>query len=509
VPGEPTHNVGLITLGTMLATVMQALDVTIANVALPHMQGSFSATLDQIAWVLTSYIVAAAIMTPPTGWLAARFGRKRLYLVSVAGFTAASVLCGAAASLPQIVVFRLLQGMFGAALVPLSQATLLDSYPQEKHGYAMGIWGVGVMVGPILGPTCGGWLTENLNWRWVFYINVPIGLLAFFMISAFVPETRRNRALTFDIIGFATISLAIACMQMFLDRGELKDWFGSREIVIEFALAGLFLYLFLVHTFTADLPFISPSLFADRNFSVSLYMIFAVGMILYSTMALLPPFLQNLLEYPVVTTGLVIAPRGTGTMIGMFFVGRIIGRVDPRLWLAIGLVLVTGSLYWMESFPINVGMRDVVWSGLMQGIGFGFIWVPITTLAFTTLAPERRTEAAGMFNLLRNIGASAGIAFTTALLVRNTQTNHAELVGAITPYNPMLRLPAIQRYWDIHTATGAAALNEEITRQATMIAYIDDFRVMMFLTLVSIPMVLLLSGQRRKPTDEELTAAIE
>ena len=505
----PPQNLALVTFGTMLATIMQALDTTIANVALPHMQGSFSATLDQIAWVLTSYIVAAAIMTPPTGWLAARFGRKRLYLTSVAGFTFASVLCGAAITLPQLVVFRLLQGAFGAALVPLSQATLLDGYPREKHGYAMAIWGIGIMVGPILGPTLGGWLTENYNWRWVFYINVPVGLLAFFIISAFVPETRRNRRLGFDGFGFITLSLAIGFLQICLDRGELKDWFGSSEIVIEAVLCGLFLYIFLVHTFLAERPFISPSLFADRNFSVSLVVVFVIGVILYSTLALMPPFLQNLLGYPVVTTGFVIAPRGIGTMIAMMLVGRVVDRVDARFLLAIGLALAAVSLYWIAGFTLDVGIQDIVMSGLVQGIGFGFIWVPVTAIAFSTLAPARRTEAAGMFNLMRNIGASAGISIVTALLDRSTQVNHEQIGSVITPYNLMMRSPEIQRAWDIHNQFKAAALDAEITRQATMIGYINDYKMMTVLAIAAIPLVFLLSGRKRKEGVAEVPAAIE
>jgi MFS transporter, DHA2 family, multidrug resistance protein len=505
----PPQNLALVTFGTMLATIMQALDTTIANVALPHMQGSFSATLDQIAWVLTSYIVAAAIMTPPTGWLAARFGRKRLYLTSVAGFTFASVLCGAAITLPQLVVFRLLQGAFGAALVPLSQATLLDGYPREKHGYAMAIWGIGIMVGPILGPTLGGWLTENYNWRWVFYINVPIGLLAFFVISAFVPETRRDRRLGFDVFGFATLSLAIGFLQICLDRGELKDWFGSSEIVIEALLCGLFLYTFLVHTFLAERPFISPSLFADRNFSVSLVVVFVIGVILYSTLALMPPFLQNLLGYPVVTTGFVIAPRGVGTMVAMMLVGRVIGRVDARFLLAIGLALAAVSLYWIGGFTLDVGIQDVVMSGLVQGIGFGFIWVPVTAIAFSTLEPSRRTEAAGMFNLMRNIGASAGISIVTALLDRSTQINHEQIGSVITPYNLLMRSPAIERVWDIHNQFKAAALDAEITRQAQMIGYINDYKMMTVLCIISIPLVFLLRGPKGKAAGAEVPAPIE
>ena len=505
----PPQNLALVTFGTMLATIMQALDTTIANVALPHMQGSFSATLDQIAWVLTSYIVAAAIMTPPTGWLAARFGRKRLYLTSVAGFTFASVLCGAAITLPQLVVFRLLQGAFGAALVPLSQATLLDGYPREKHGYAMAIWGIGIMVGPILGPTLGGWLTENYNWRWVFYINVPVGLLAFFIISAFVPETRRNRGLGFDGFGFITLSLAIGFLQICLDRGELKDWFGSTEIIVEALLCGLFLYTFLVHTFLAERPFISPSLFADRNFSVSLVVVFVIGVILYSTLALLPPFLQNLLGYPVVTTGFVIAPRGIGTMIAMMLVGRIVDRIDARFLLAIGLALAAVSLYWIGGFTLDVGIQDIVMSGLVQGIGFGFIWVPVTAIAFSTLTPSRRTEAAGMFNLMRNIGASAGISIVTALLDRSTQVNHEQIGSVITPYNLLMRSPEIQRVWDIHNQFKAAALDAEITRQATMIGYINDYKMMTVLAIAAIPLVFLLSGRKRKEGAAEVPAPIE
>jgi MFS transporter, DHA2 family, multidrug resistance protein len=500
--GAP-HHVGLVTFGTMLATIMQALDTTIANVALPHMQGTFSATQDQITWVLTSYIVAAAIMTPPTGWLAARFGRKRLYLVSVAGFTVASVLCALAMTIDEAVIFRLLQGAFGAALVPLSQATLLDSYPREKHGSAMAIWGLGIMVGPILGPMLGGWLTDNYSWRWVFYINVPVGALAFFVISTFVPETKRDSKLGFDVFGFLMLSLAIGAFQMFLDRGESKDWFGSYEIMFEAAIAGLAFYLFLVHTFTTDKPFISPAIFRDRSFSASLVLIFIVGVILYATMALMPPFLQNLLNYPVVTTGLLLAPRGVGTMIAMLVVGRAMRWIDPRLVLVAGLGLSAYSLYWMEGFSLYVSSREIILSGVVQGIGLGFTWVPLSTVAFATLPVERRTEAAGLFSLLRNVGSSAGISLVTVLLAQNTQINHASLVAGITPYTHLLDDPAVKRFWDPWTTAGALALNGEITRQASMIAYINDFKLMMIVTLLSFPFVLLLSSPRSAAKPKE------
>jgi DHA2 family multidrug resistance protein len=506
---EPPKHLALVTFGTMLATIMQALDTTIANVALPHMQGTFSATQDQITWVLTSYIVAAAIMTPPTGWLAARYGRKRLYLASVAGFTVTSVLCGLAMTIDEAVIFRLLQGAFGAALVPLSQATLLDSYPRERHGSAMAIWGLGIMVGPILGPTLGGWLTDDYSWRWVFYINVPVGALAFFVISSFVTETKRSPGLRFDVFGFLTLSVAIGALQTCLDRGENKGWFGSTEITIEAVAAGLAVYLFLVHMATAEKPFISPRLFRDRSFTVSLILIFVVGIILYATLSLMPPFLQNLLNYPVITTGILLAPRGIGTMIAMLLVGRAMRWIDPRIVLAAGFALSAYSLYWMAGFNMDVPVRDIVLSGVVQGIGLGFTWVPLSTVAFSTLAVAQRTEAAGLFSLLRNVGSSAGISLVTVLLSRNIQVNHAEMAARITPYNWLLQQEPLHRYWDPATAGGAAALNSLINRQAAMIGYLDDFKLMMIVTALSIPLVLLLASTKQKPKAEELAAAME
>jgi len=302
-------NRAAITVCVILATLMQALDTTIANVALPYMQGSVSASQDQIDWVLTSYIVAAAIMTPPTGYLAGRFGIKRLFLVSVAGFTVASMLCGMAQSLVEIVLFRILQGLFGAALVPLSQTVLVNINPKERQGSAMAVWGVAVMAGPVLGPVLGGWLTEAYSWRYVFYINLPIGLLAFLGMSTFLPDSTRNAGGKLDWLGFGTLSLAIGAMQVALDRGEQLDWFGSSEIVIEAIVAVAALYLFLVHTFTADEPFVRPSLFRDRNFTAGIVFIAIVGLTYYASLALQPPYLQNLMNYPVYKAGLLTAPR--------------------------------------------------------------------------------------------------------------------------------------------------------------------------------------------------------
>jgi DHA2 family multidrug resistance protein len=341
---EPSGGYRLIvTICTVLATLMQALDTTIANVALPYMQGSFAAAPDQITWVLTSYIVAAAIMTAPIGWLSARFGRKALFIVCLGGFTVASVLCGLANSLEQMVIFRLLQGAFGAGLVPLSQATMLDLYPLEQRGSAMALWGVGVMVGPILGPTLGGYLTDIYNWRWVFFINVPFGIAGIAGLALFLRERSGSAGLKFDWIGFAALSLGLGALQLVLDRGEVKDWFGSTEILIETVLALLGLYLFIVHIATAKKPFIPPQIFRDLNFSIGLLIMFAVGMVLLASSALLAPYLQTLGNYPVAQAGMLMAPRGVGTMAAMMLAGRLVNRLDPRLLMFAGFAMLAES----------------------------------------------------------------------------------------------------------------------------------------------------------------------
>ena len=354
----PTHrevaNRGLLVVSVMLATLMQALDTTIANVALPNMQGSLSATQDQVSWVLTSYIVAAAIATPATGWLASIMGRRRLLLIAIAGFTIASVLCGIANGIGEMVVFRLLQGLFGASLVPLSQSTLLDVYPREKHGAAMAMWGMGVMVGPILGPPLGGWLTDTYNWHWVFLINVPVGALALFGVAASLP-TDETRASRFDWRGFAFLATGIGALQLFLDRGEQQDWFSAVEIQIEAALAFLGFYLYVVHWMSSERPFLNLGLFKDRNFLASNIFIFVLGVVLFATMALLPPYLQNLMNYPVVTTGILLAPRGVGTLIAMMMVGRLLARgADARTLAGIGMVLTAYSLWQMVQWGSDV-----------------------------------------------------------------------------------------------------------------------------------------------------------
>jgi len=483
----------------MLATVMQVVDTTIVNVALPHIQGSLSAAQDQIAWVLTSYIVATAIMTPLTGVLADRIGRKRLFASGVIGFTLASMLCGAATSLEQLVLFRTLQGVAGASLVPLSQAVLLDTYPREKHGPAMALWGMGVMVGPILGPTIGGYLTEYYSWRWAFYINLPVGILALLGILAFVPEATVTHKKGFDLFGFALLSIAIGALQLMLDRGSTLDWFDSTEVAIEAATAALATYMFLTHMFTADEPFIEPGLFADRNFVAGILVMLTVGMMMLATMALLPPFLQNLLGFPVITTGYVLAPRGLGTMAAMMVVGRVVGKIDTRLLVLTGLGLMAWSLHEMTGFTAEVSTSTIVSTGIVQGVGLGFIFVPLSTMAFATLAPRYRNEGTAMFSLVRNIGGSIGVSVVMTLLGREIQTGHAILSESITPFRTALQQAGFPSVWNLSTETGLAALNAEVSRQAVTIAYINDFRFMMFLCILAVPLLLLLR-RPQKPT---------
>lgn len=493
---ESAPSRGLITMSIMLATVMQAIDTTIANVALPSMQGGMSATQDQISWVLTSYIVAAAIMTPVTGVLAAKLGRKRVFLVSVVGFTVASMLCGISTSLNQIVLFRLLQGIFGAGLVPLSQAVLLDTYPREKHGSAMALWGLGVMVGPIIGPSLGGYLTEYYNWRWVFYINLPVGIIAFLGILASVPESPPQSGRGFDYFGFILLSLAIGALQLMLDRGQSLDWFSSREIVIEAVATVLCLYMFLVHSFSAERPFIQPAMFADRNFIVGLIFIFVIGTTLYATLALLPPFMQQLMGFPIVTTGFVLAPRGIGTMFAMMLVGRLVGKVDTRLLIFAGLSLTVLALFIMGQFTADVSIPVIVWTGLIQGLGFGFVFVPLSTSTFATLPPHFRTEGTSMYSLMRNIGSSIGISVVVTMLARSTQVNHANLAEVIQPFRLPLAPDSLPKIWDWTTTAGVAALNGEVTRQALTIAYLNDFKLIMWITVASLPLLLVLRRKR-------------
>jgi DHA2 family multidrug resistance protein len=485
-----------ITISVMLATVMNSLDTTIANVALPHIQGSVSASQDQITWVLTSYIVAATIMTPMTGWLAGRIGRKTLLLFAIGGFTAASALCGMAGSLAEIVGFRMLQGLFGASLIPLSQAVLLDVWPKEQHGQAMAIWVSGAILGPIMGPAVGGYLTDDFSWRWVFYINLPIGLLAYIGTWMFINNSKQDVSKPFDFFGFGALAVFIAGFQLVLDRGPTQDWFSSKEIWAEAIVAAVAIYLFLVHSLTTKNPFFDRKLFSDRSFVVASCMGFFVGILLYSTMALLPSMLEELMGYPVVTTGMVMMPRGVGTFIATFLVGRLVGKVDSRVLVGIGLILSAFAAWQMSHFSLAMDSRPLIVSAVIQGFGTGFIFVPLTTLAFATMNPMYRAEGSSVFTLVRNLGSAAGISIVEALQTKNVEVVHSGLVTHLSPGSA--NLAALPSYMNPATAAGAAALNAEVNRQSSMVAYIDDFKLMLFITVVVAPLLFLMSKPRAK-----------
>ncbi len=484
---------------------MQALDTTIANVALPYMQGSVSASQDEIAWVLTSYIVAAAIMTPPTGFLASRFGIKRVLLVCITGFTVTSMLCGAAQSLPQIVVFRCLQGFMGAPILPLTQTVLFNIYPPSRQGRAMSLFGMATMAAPVFGPVLGGWLTSDYSWRAVFYINVPLGVLAFIGAWIFLRESRHSAAVRLDWLGFATLGVAIGGFQMMLDRGTEKDWFSSPEIITEVTIAAVAFYLFLVQILTARQPFIHPGLFRDRNFTAGTLFVTSLGISTFGALSLQPPFLQELMNDPIITAGLVMGPRGLGTITSMLITGRIMGRVDTRLILGLGLLLMAWAFHTMSGWTPDVSNLTIVSIGVVQGLGQGMLMVPLSTISLSSLSPEVRPEGAGVYNLARTLGSSAGISIVNSLLAHNVQVNHANIASYVTAFNRTLNAPHIATFWSPFTTTGRATLDVVLNQQAQVIAYNDDYKLLTLATLSSLPLLLLLKRRERVVPDPSFT----
>ncbi len=482
----------MITVVVMMATIMHALDGTIANVALPSIQGSLSATQEQVSWVVTSYIVSSAIMTPLAGFCAMRFGLRRVMVTCVVGFTIVSMLCGAAQTLEQLVLFRALQGGFGAALVPISQALMMETYPREEQGKAMAIWGVGTMLGPIAGPSLGGWLTDDYSWRWVFYVNLPVGILCAVGLMVLVRGQVSDRARPFDLMGFTLIAIAIGSFQLMLDRGQQLDWYDSLEIIVETAVAGIAALMFVIHMLTDDHPFLPRDLFKNRNLMVGLVFTALAGLVLIVSATLMPPFLQQLKGYPVFTTGIVMAPRGAGMMVAMMMVSKLIGRYDARYMIAAGLGLCALSLWDMTQFTLDVGEGRIVWNGILLGFGLGLVFPPLTTLTFATIPPRLRTEGAAINALLRNLGASIGIAVLVSLLSRNTQANRAELVETLTPFHAGWPFGSLMPDGSTQLL---AVWDAEINRQAAMIGYLNDFRAMTLCTVAVIPLLLFMRKQ--------------
>ena len=492
----PKHR-ALITATAILASMIYSIDWTIAAVALPHMQGTFSATQDQIAWVMTSYIVVSAIALPTTGWLSSVIGRKRLFLTSIGGFTFFSLLCGAANSLPAEITFRAFQGCFGAFLIPLSQSLMLDNYPKEKHSQAIALWGLGVILGPVIGPTIGGYLTEEYSWRWVFYVGVPIGLVAYLGGLLFLPpDDRSQKPASFDWLGFTALAVGVGALQLMLDRGERLDWFESMEIRIEAGLAVLGFYMFIAHGVSSQAPLINLRLMLDRNYGLGLLLAFLYGVLTLPPLILLPSLLATLQGYPVVTVGLLLSPRGIGLMLAMMILGRVGDRIDPRLTLAGGFAAIGVSSWFMSGWSLDVPASAVIWTGVVQGIGAGAIVVPLGVVTFATLEARHRTEAASMWNLVRSAGSSIGIAVAVFIVARMSSISRADIVNYVSPYNVIFQYPSLAGWASLDHLPSLARLNDEITRQALMIGYIDVFYLTTWTSFLGLPLILLLARQK-------------
>lgn len=493
----------MVTASVMMATTVVIIDMTIATIALPHMQGGLSASQDQISWVMTTYFVTQAITMTATGWLAGRVGRKRLFIGSLIGFAVCSVLSGNATSIHEVLVWRAFQGMFSAPVVPISQALMLDNYPRERHGQAMSIWGTGVMFAPVMGPVIGGWLTAEYSWRWVFYVSMPFAAMGIAGALAFIRESPLDRERRFDIFGFATLALALGGIQFLLDRGDIEGWFGSDKIILTGAIVALCFYLFVVHTATTENPFISPGILGDRNFALGLVFMFLLGFLVLSMNVMMPLFLQNLRGYPVLTAAMVMMPRGLGSLFGLVLAGRLSGRMDPRLQIAIGFASTAYSAWLFSTFTTDVGIWPFIFAAFCNGIGIGLIFVPLTAVSFWTLAPRLRTEASTFTSLLRNYGSGIGVSVVVSILSRSQSTAHAYMAERVSPYNDAMQPPFLPPQWDITTVDGLRLLNAEIDRQAMAIGFLNDFHLILIGALICIPAVFLLTRGRKEAVAAE------
>ena len=489
----------LVSIAVMITTVMVILDMTIVNVTLPHMMGALGATANQITWVLTSYIVASAITIPLTGFLSGRFGRRQVMLVSVAGFVAASALCGQAHSLLEMILFRIAQGVFGAPLIPLSQSVMVDIFPKHERGKAMALWGVGLMLAPVLGPTLGGYITQHLSWRWVFYINVPVGLLNLVLISRLVAPTTR-RKIPMDWIGATVMALGVGSLQLVLDRGNQEGWFGSGLIILLTAISAIGLILFVYHGLRIQTPIVNLRLFHDRNLTAASIMIVVFGLGMFGTIAMQPLLLERLLGYPAETTGLVMAPRAVGSAVSMLIVSRLITRFDPRWLVSIGLVFSAAGTYLMTWYNLYISPGWVIWPGVIQGIGMGMIFVPLSTIAYETLPKSAVDEASGLFNLIRTLGSSIGISIASTVLTRSEQSSWNYLSGHINVFNPALHNWLNSRGLELGDPTTPLLLGQMLLRQSSMVAFVDVFWVISISFLILAPLLFIM----RKPAPHDI-----
>jgi DHA2 family multidrug resistance protein len=500
----PSFNPWLIASAVMLATFMEVLDTSVANVSLPHIAGTLSASTEEATWVLTSYLVANAVILPISGWLSSYFGRKRLLITCIIIFTLSSALCGAATSMTMLIVARVLQGIGGGVLQPTAQAVLMESFPFEKRGQAMAVYAMGIIVAPIIGPTLGGWITDNYSWRWIFYINIPVGIAAVLMAAWFIenpPYLKRAKGSRIDYLGFALMTVCLATFQLVLDTGQQNDWFESKQIVLLSVVSVVSLVAFVIRELTVEEPIVDLRILANRNFGVGTLLMTVVGGVLYGTTALLPLFLQTLLGYPAVQSGLAVSPRGIGSMASMIIVGRLVGKIDSRLLMTFGFFVLAVSMYMLAGITLEIGMPNIVWPNVINGFAMGFIFVPLTTTATGTLSREQMGNAAGIYSLMRNLGGGLGISAVTTLLARGAQQHQAVMVSHLTPYDAAFQ----QRMQQLQGVFGSsaeglqkayAAVYGVVVRQANLLAFVDNFRLLTFVCVACIPLVFLLRRVR-------------
>jgi DHA2 family multidrug resistance protein len=517
---QPSVNPWMVAVSVMLATFMVVLDSSVANVALPHIAGNLSASTDESTWVLTSYLVSNAIMLPASGWIARRIGRKRLLMISILVFTAASLLCGLSFSMPMLIVARVLQGVGGGGMQPLAQSILLESFPPEQHGTAMAVYGMGIVVAPVIGPTLGGWITDSYSWRWIFYINLPVGLLALFMANLFIedpPYLRQAFRGAIDYLGFGLMAIWLGTLQLVLDKGQEADWFAATWIRWTIGASVIALLGFILREFMSREPIVQLRILAERNFGVGTLITGLYGFTLYGVTALLPLFLQTVMGYPALDSGLAVSPRGIGSIISMLLVGFLVNRIDSRVLLASGFVILGYSTFLLSRVNLDISMGSVVWPNLINGFAGGFIFVPLTTMAMGRLRKEQIGNAAGIYNLMRNIGGSIGIATVTTMLVRGSQIHQNYLAANLTADTPgaMQALQGLQAKFQVAGASASSAHQEalgalyrSVQQQAAVLSYADNFRLMAFLSLLCIPLVVFLrrlqhSGQRRTEVSSE------